>query len=192
MTLVRRCETEGDELDPTQGSTGDPVRVTEAGRTTLESFTSTHLPLLAQWLGRPHVARWFGSPAEHLAYAAHLPTGASQALITCASKPIGYVRWRHVSREILDSIGLMDIPENAVDLDLFVGEAEYLGRGIGTAALGEILEKLRWDPRVPLVGATTSIANLRARRAFEKVGFVRSRQYNPPGFGASWLLLFTK
>ena len=48
---------------------------------TLQPFTKAHLKLLAAWLKQPHVARWFPTPEEDLAWAMNLPAGGSQAII---------------------------------------------------------------------------------------------------------------
>jgi aminoglycoside 6'-N-acetyltransferase len=78
------------------------------------------LPRLEEWLARPHVARWFGDPEGHLAFARDLPEGGDHALIACDDEPAGYLRWQEVSREVLDGVGLTEIPAGAVDVDLFL------------------------------------------------------------------------
>jgi hypothetical protein len=78
---------------------------------------STHVPLLELWLRRPQVARWFGAPEPHLAFARHVPPRGDHALIAYGSAPIGYIRWQAVTREVLDAVGLSDITAGAVDVD---------------------------------------------------------------------------
>lgn len=98
------------------------------------------------------------------------------------------MRWQKVSREVLDSIGLFEIPENSVDADIFIG-AEGIGRGVGPAALLALAARLRQDPTVPLIGLTSELENTRAHRAFEKAGFRIARTYEEPKLGTCYLLL---
>jgi len=155
----------------------------------LEPFASQHLDLLAVWLARSHVARWFGDARAHLEWARNPPPGGAHALIAVDALPVGYIRWQRVSRETLDSVGLFEIPENSIDADLLIGERAWIGKGVGPRALSRLLASIRAAAAVPLVGVSTSIDNASARRAFEKAGFRLVRQYTPPSFGACWLLV---
>jgi len=40
-----------------------------------------------------------------------------------------------------------------------------------------------------LLGLTTSVLNAAAQRAFEKAGFRKVREYEPPGFGPCALMV---
>ena len=155
----------------------------------LEPFSELHLSALSGWLRCPHVAPWYPAPEDNIAWAADPPEGGSQSLIACESRPVGYIRWQVVDRETLDSVGLNEIPTNAVDVDLLLGEPEYLGKGLGPAALELLLGRLRANAALPLIGLTTSIENARAHRAFEKAGFRVARQYTPAGFGPCYLFV---
>ena len=91
----------------------------------LNLFSPGNLPLLESWLLEPFVARWYPEPGENLAWAAEPPEGGDQAVITVSGKDISYLRWQRLSRETLDSVGLHDIPENSVDVDILIGEASF-------------------------------------------------------------------
>ena len=75
---------------------------------TLLPFLPVHLELLSGWLRQPHVARWYPHPDENLAWAASPPGGGAQAIIACGSVEVGYLRWQHVDRDTLDSLGLFE------------------------------------------------------------------------------------
>jgi RimJ/RimL family protein N-acetyltransferase len=147
-----------------------------------------HGALLADWLARPQVAKWFGAPAPHLAFAAAPPDGAGQAVIVWNGIPIGYLRWRAVGRADLDAAGLSEIPDGATDSDLFIGETALQGKGLGQAALAELQARLGDAGATPMLALTTSIDNIAALAAFERMGFQRYQQYETPEFGRCWLL----
>jgi aminoglycoside 6'-N-acetyltransferase len=146
-----------------------------------------HAPLLARWLAQPHVRAWWGEPEAALRETRI--EGLAQALVAADGRPVGYLRWQRASREELDALGLVDVPTGSVDLDILLGEPDALGRGVGSAALALLVERLRADPAVPAVGMSASVRNGRAIRAYEKAGFARLRAYDDPEAGPSWLLL---
>jgi len=155
----------------------------------LQPFTTAHLGMLAEWLRRPHVARWYPEPAANLAWAEHPPDGGFQCIIARGAAEVGYMRWQYVDRETLDSLGLHDIPENSVDADILIGDLTEVGKGTGPLALEALTDELRRDPRVALIGLTTSVYNVHAHRGFERAGFRISRQYDPNGFGLCHLMI---
>lgn len=77
------------------------------------------------------------------------------------------------------------------DVDILIGEPEFVGRGIGPKALLVLLSQLRQRRDVPLVGLTTSVHNLSAQRAYNKVGFRILREYSPPGYGRCYLMVYS-
>jgi ribosomal protein S18 acetylase RimI-like enzyme len=147
------------------------------------------LPRLHSWLQQPHVSRWWGDPAETLKEVAERPRGGGEALITAAGVPVGYVRWQVPAREELDAAGLYEVPDEVVDIDIAIGEVEQLGRGIGSAALAILRERLTREG-VTMVMLATSVQNERAVRAYEKAGFTRRRQFIDTDGGAYELMAF--
>ena len=99
------------------------------------------------------------------------------------------MRWRRVSRETLDGVGLFEIPAGSVDVDILIGEADCVGRGLGPRALWLLVEKLRQDASTPLVGLSPSVDNVAAQRAYAKSGFEKLREYEAPGFGRLALMV---
>jgi aminoglycoside 6'-N-acetyltransferase len=158
---------------------------------TLTPFSSTEVMLLRRWLAAPHVAAWYPEPEDHVEWAVNPPSSGERALIAVESQTIGYIRWQSVSREVLDSVGLHEIPAGSVDVDILIGDPEFVGRGIGPKALLVLLSQLRQRGDVPLVGLTTSVQNMSAQRAYTKVGFRILREYNPPGYGLCYLMVYT-
>ena len=138
-----------------------------------------HLPVVEDWLKRPHVERWWGDPNEAIAAIQKHP-GSSSAIIYWGSAPIGYLCWQVPAREELAEAGLADLPEHLVDIDIMIGEPTALGRGLGPEALSRLFTRLRAEG-VRMVGIATADANRRARRAFEKAGFQLFRVFSESG-----------
>jgi RimJ/RimL family protein N-acetyltransferase len=152
-------------------------------------FDRSDAALLTEWLARPHVAPWHPDPGASLRWALNPPQAGAHALIDWDGRPTGYLRWQRVDRKTLDSLGLTEIPEGSVDIDILIGETDCVGRGLSPRALSLLVETLREDGSIPLLGLTTSVLNAAAERAFEKAGFRKLRDYEPPGFGACALMV---
>jgi aminoglycoside 6'-N-acetyltransferase len=157
---------------------------------TLRDFApTTDLPRLAEWLQAPHVSPWWLDAERQLAAARERPAEGSHAIITADGEDVGYLRWQRVDREALAEIGLDDIPDGSIDLDILLGRPEDVGHGIGPRALALLLDRLFADPTVPLVGLVTSVRNHAALRAFAKAGFRRFREYDDPTYGRVLVLV---
>lgn len=131
--------------------------------------------LVAGWLSRTHVARWWGDPAHALAALAKHPAGTA-ALIVADTRPVGYLCWQSPTRAELAEAGLADLPADLVDIDILIGEPDGVGRGIGPEALRQLLGRLRGEG-VRVVGMAAAVANARALRAYAKVGFRPYRDF---------------
>lgn len=147
------------------------------------------LPLLGSWLQQPHVSRWWGDPAETLKEVSERPRGGGDALIAAGGVPVGYVRWQVPARKELDAAGLFEVPDEVVDIDIAIGEAKQLDRGIGSAALVILRERLT-RAGVTMVMLATAVRNERAVRAYEKAGFTRRRQFVDTDGGTYVLMAF--
>jgi aminoglycoside 6'-N-acetyltransferase len=157
---------------------------------TLTPFSSTEIALLRRWLAAPHVAAWYLDPEDHVAWAANPPPNGERAVIAVEERAVGYIRWQTVSREVLDSVGLQEIPAGSVDVDILIGEPEFVGRGIGPKALLVLLSKLRQRRDIPMVGLSLSVQNLSAQRAYTKAGFRILREYNASRYGRCYLMVY--
>lgn len=133
------------------------------------------LSLIATWLSRPHVARWWGDPARALAEIADHPADTA-ALIAVDMNRVGYLCWQSPSRSELEDAGLADLPDDLTDIDIMIGEPAMLGQGVGPEALRRLFERLRVRG-VRLVGVAAALANQRALHAYAKVDFRSYRDF---------------
>lgn len=151
--------------------------------------TDLHRDLLFRWLQSPHVRRGWGDPAPQLTAALDRPEGSGHSLISVDGNLVGYLRWQRVSRVALDVVGLHEIPDDAVDIDILIGEPDQVGMGIGSRALELLIALLKADASVRWAGMSTSVDNIAAIRAYEKAGFARLEQYEDPEAGTCWVML---
>jgi RimJ/RimL family protein N-acetyltransferase len=144
-------------------------------------LTADDLPLVEEWLNRPHVRRWWRDDlAESLAeYRAALegrePT--DHYLIVVEGRAVGMIQTYLVS-DYPDWEEVVHVGLDVAGVDLLIGEEELIGRGLGP----EILVAFTRDHVVvSSVVATVEEDNRRSWRAFEKAGFLYVRDVEEDG-----------
>lgn len=139
-------------------------------------LTPGDLPMLHDWLSRPHVAEWWdGIPApEELAeeFGPMMAVGSTTRpyLVLGDGWPIGYIQ----SYVALGSGGgwWPDETDPGVrGIDQFLADAEHLGRGLGTRIIRAFVDRLFEDPAVTRIQLDPRPDNQRAVRCYEKAGF---------------------
>jgi aminoglycoside 6'-N-acetyltransferase len=151
-----------------------------------------HAAFLQQWVQAPHVADWWGNPELVLQEVLTPAEGGGDALILVGSTPVGYVRWQIPPRHELEAAGLQDIPGDAVDIDIAIGEPSHVGRGFGSQALRLVVQHLFTQTRAPMLMMCASTDNARAIRAYENAGFELVRTFQDPLHGTMWLMVMKR
>ena len=133
--------------------------------------------LIARWRSDPRVLEWYGGRDQPLDLAAarakHRPRVLGEelvnpCLILLGDRPIGYVQYYVVDEPAEYAL------EDATDvwaMDLFLGEPEVWGRGVGrrvVRALSTWLFEARGAQRIVI---DPQVRNVRAIRAYERAGF---------------------
>lgn len=144
--------------------------------------------LLENWVHAPHVRQWWGDPDRALAEIRAAAEEGGEFLVFRDDAPVGYLRWQIPARAELHAAGLDEIPADAIDIDIAIGDPDSIGCGVGSRALLLLSQRLSKETNSSLLMLGTSTENLRAVRAFEKVGFRRVREFQDPEFGAMWLM----
>jgi RimJ/RimL family protein N-acetyltransferase len=134
--------------------------------------------LIHMWLNTDFVQRWYGKRAYSYQeveekYARYLnrekPTNAF--LITYSGHPIGYIQTYRIG-DYPDYARHVQVEEGAWGVDLFIGDREYIHRGLGAIILGRFLrETVFASPGVTSCVVGPEPENLAAIRVYEKVGF---------------------
>ncbi|WP_417770039.1 GNAT family N-acetyltransferase [Stappia sp.] len=150
----------------------DPARIG------FRAVTLADLPLLAGWMETPHWRRWWGDPATELGYIRDMVEGRDTTepyLFTLDGRDTGYIQLWHLAdnrtpETVAESPWLSELPEGTVGVDLSIGDAGDLSKGIGTAALEGFVAELRRRGLERII-IDPDPENGRACRAYEKAGF---------------------
>jgi aminoglycoside 6'-N-acetyltransferase len=142
-------------------------------------MTAGDLPMVRQWLQRPHVVEWWGEPDEQF----DLVSGdldhpdMEQFIVAMGGRPFGYIQSYDPENWQPHPFGVQ--PNGTVGIDQFIGEPDMVGCGHGSAFIRAFVDDLlsRGAPRVL---TDPDPVNARAVRAYEKAGFARDRFVDTP------------
>jgi RimJ/RimL family protein N-acetyltransferase len=160
------------------------------------SLTDADLPMLHEWINRPHVGEWWDAPqsfeeieadygAQRNADSTTLPY-----IVELDGRPIGFIQ-SYVAMGSGDG-WWEDVTDPGVrGIDQFIAEPDLIGRGVGTAMIRAFLEQLTSDVAVTLVQTDPDPANARAIRCYEKCGFERIAEIATPD-GAALLMHYRR
>jgi aminoglycoside 6'-N-acetyltransferase len=150
-------------------------------------MTAADLPIVRQWLAKPHVAEWWGDPAwqfrlvsEDLAHPA-----MDQFIVECERRAFAYLQCYGPSAWVNHGFGVL--PGGARGIDQFIGEEDMMAQGHGSAFIRAFADRLL-AAGVPQVLTDPSPANARAIKAYEKAGFCKQRPVETPD-GAALLMV---
>ena len=166
-------------------------------RVAFRPLVGEDLPMLADWMGRPHWREWWGEPDRELGRIRDKVEGRDTTrpfIFFHDGAPAGYIQSWSVGDEVdsghaVETPWLLEVPREAVGVDLSLGRPELLGKGIGTAVLRAFLAKL-FAEGCETVVIDPDEANARAVRAYEKAGFEVRDRY-PHDSGVTLLMTIT-
>lgn len=157
-------------------------------------LTPADFPLMYRWINSPHIKEWWDgrtSLAEVEAdYTEYLASDhVYPYIVELSKKPIGYMQ-RYNACKVGDG-WWPDEPEGTWGVDQFIGEESLLDQGLGSELIKEFTEKMFKGGEAKRIIADPSPKNLRAIRAYEKVGFKKLGQIKTPA-GAAVLMELLK
>lgn len=152
-------------------------------------LTEKDLPLVRRWLLAPHVRRWWDEgvrlpypDAELDEYRAGIrgedPT--FRYLIELDGVPVGLIQHYRIGEDP-EYAATLGLDEDAVGADLFIGDTDLIGRGLGPEVLRRFLLELAFPfHRLDVCVIGPSARNAAAIRAYEKAGFAVLRDVVVP------------
>jgi aminoglycoside 6'-N-acetyltransferase len=142
-------------------------------------MTAADLATVRQWLAKPHVAEWWGDPAEQFRLVSDDLThpAMDQFIVEYERRPFAYLQYYDPGAWPNNGFGTL--PTGARGIDQFIGEDDMIARGHGSAFIRAFADRLL-DAGVPQVLTDPSPANARAIKAYEKAGFCKQRPVDTP------------
>ena len=136
------------------------------------------LPILTEWLHRPHVAAWWDNQTSlEQVRVKYLPRLTENSTVVPyfayrSGLPIGYIQ-SYVAA--LEGDGWWpDVLDPGVrGIDQFLADQANLNQGLGSAMVAAFVQSLFEDPTVTRIQTDPSPTNPRAIRCYEKAGFRR-------------------
>ncbi len=145
---------------------------------TFRPVATGDLAMLEDWMSRPHWRKWWGDPVTEMGYVRDMLAGCDTTkpfIFSLNDEPVGYIQYWFVGdakdpKEVEESPWIEDLPTDAIGIDMSIGNADNLSKGVGSDALSEFIgeltakgfDKIIIDPHPD---------NHRAIRAYEKAGF---------------------
>ncbi|RST88123.1 N-acetyltransferase [Aquibium carbonis] len=136
------------------------------------------LPMLERWMRQPHWRKWWGDSDEEIRFVQDMIEGRDTTrpfIFTVDGDDAGYIQYWFIGHHqneswLADNPWLGVLPAGTIGVDLSIGPADRLSKGIGTAALTAFVAMLRATGFSQII-IDPDPANLRAVRAYEKAGF---------------------
>jgi RimJ/RimL family protein N-acetyltransferase len=139
-------------------------------------LSEADLPMLREWLLRPHVAQWWG-PAESIEelreeyLAVTGQPGATRACIAwSAGQPVGFIQC-YVVKDSGDGWWEDETDPGARGIDQFLADENRLNAGLGRAMIRAFVQMIFADPSVTVIQTDPSPKNVRAIRCYMAAGF---------------------
>jgi len=154
------------------------MQMPDAAAFDFEPLREPDLPLVHEWLHRPHVAGWWQpTPSiDELRDDYLLPMDANRTrayVAFLAARAVGLVQ----SYVVMHAGGGWWTDEDdpgARGIDQFLADETCLGKGVGSAMVRAFLMRLFADPHVTVVQTDPDPSNERAIRCYARMGFERS------------------
>lgn len=164
------------------------------GAFTFSRLKSADLDLLCQWLNKPHVLEWWN---DHLTpdeikqkYGSRInDTIICPYIASLHNKSIGFIQYYWASK--VGGGWWPDEDGSTVGIDQFIGDENFIGKGCGAAMIEEFVHFLFQNPAITKIITEADPNNHRARRCYQKAGFIEQGEIETPD-GKSILLFFKK
>ena len=127
------------------------------------------LPLLRSWRQRPHVRHWWGPPEVEPEMEKLHAGRVAMWIVLADDRPVAFIQDYAVADWAPHHFDYL--PPGSRGMDLYIGEDDAIDLGLGTEIVRQHVDNL-FATGVPAVGIDPHPDNGRARRAFEKAGFV--------------------
>lgn len=165
-------------------------------KVTLRLMTERDLPMLHEWLNRPHIVEWWGGederPTLDEVLRHYMPRVLSEASVTAyiamlGDEPIGYAQ-SYVALRSGDGWWADETDPGVRGIDQSLADPAQLNKGLGTMLVRALTGMLFSDPTVTKIQTDPAPHNHRAIRCYEKAGFVQQKVVTTPDGPAVYMV----
>lgn len=146
---------------------------------TLRLMTEQDIPMLHDWLNRPHIVEWWGGERPMLSEVRekYLPRVLAAERVTpyigsIEGVPFAYAQ-SYVAMGAGDGWWEDETDPGVRGIDQSIADPSLLGKGWGTLLVRALVHRLFTDPAVTRIQTDPAPHNPRAIRCYEKAGFRR-------------------
>ena len=196
--LVHRAGIRADVLASGTIAAGAEIVVDSADSgITFRPLQEADLPLLTDWLNRPHVLEWWSggngaanAETTRTKYLSRMNEGSpvKAYIVVLADEPIGFIQ-SYVALDAGDGWWEEECDPGVRGIDQFICDGGRLGQGLGTAMVNAFVRRLLAEPGVTKVQTDPDPENSRAIRCYLKAGFRPVRRITTPD-GPALLMVF--
>jgi AacA4 family aminoglycoside N(6')-acetyltransferase len=164
------------------------------GVVSLRPLAEADLPMLHDWLNRPHIVEWWGGerPSLDEVFKHYQPGTLALAGVTpyiglLDGVPFAYAQ-SYVALGSGDGWWEEETDPGVRGIDQSIALPELLGQGLGTRLVRSLSDLLLGDAAVTKVQTDPAPENLRAIRCYEKAGFRRVKSIMTPDGPAVYMV----
>lgn len=161
---------------------------------TLRLLAAHDLPMLHDWLNRPHIVQWWGGerPTWAQVREQYDPAALAQERVTAYVGLLGVVPFAYAQSYVALGAGGGWWPDETDPgvrgIDQSIADAQLLGKGLGTRLVRALVQRLWGEAAVTRIQTDPAPDNLRAIRCYEKAGFRRVKVVTTPDGPALYML----
>ena len=163
-------------------------------RIDLRLMTEDDLPMLHEWLNRPHIVEWWGGerPSFEEVRTEYQPSTLREHRVTpyigmLDGQPFAYAQ-SYVALGAGDGWWEDETDPGVRGIDQSIANPALLGQGLGTLLVRSLVELLFRDPEVTMIQTDPAPENHRAIRCYEKAGFRRVKVVETPDGPALYMV----
>jgi len=170
--------------------------LTRCNPVALRPMTENDLPMLYDWLKRPHIVEWWGGeearPTLQEVRQHYLPRILAVESVTpyiamLDGVPIGYAQ-SYVALGSGDGWWEDEADPGVRGIDQSLADPSQLGKGLGTMLVSALVDRLFQDSQVTKIQTDPAPNNLRAIRCYEKAGFIQVKTISTPDGPAVYMV----
>lgn len=145
---------------------------------TFQPLTESALPMVYDWLSAPHVRQWWGEPDDEIVFIRQMISHPREQgfLATLDQEPFGYIQSCHPTDYGDEAPWSRGMAPDTVGIDMFIGVAERLGQGLGSAMVHSFCAQLFTRGADYLV-LDPDAENTTAIKTYERAGFKHLLDY---------------